>query len=190
MNTHNCETAQEWMSLAQDGLLNGIESRWLHEHLDACPDCKAQWDAMMVVSHMFHAAPMIGPAPGFVLRLQAKIAYRQEQRRRAMIGVLLGAGVIALLLLALPSILGLLGATGRLLLPYWVVVYVQGAMNWAYMVLRSLSDAAWLLIRNFAATSGGMACITSAVAAAALFVLWVPFMMGRMATRPSTSRQT
>lgn len=137
----------------------------------------------MVVSQMFHAAPMIGPAPGFMLRLQARIAYREEQRRRAMVGVLLGVGVVALLILALPSILGLLGVTGRLLLPYWIVVYAQEAFGWAYMVLRSLSDAAWLLIRNFASTSGGVACISSVAVAVALFVLWVPLMMGRMATR-------
>jgi hypothetical protein len=189
MNVQQCETVQEWMSLAQDGLLNGIESRRLHEHLATCAECKAQWDAMMIVSQMFHAAPMVGPSPGFMFRLEAKMAYRQEQRRRAMIILLLAVGAIALLLLALPSIIGLVGATGRLLLPYWLVAYVQGALNWGYMVLRSLSDAAWLLIRNFATTSGGLACISSAVIAAVLFVLWVPLMMGRMATR-TVSKQT
>ena len=189
MNVQQCETVQEWMSLAQDGLLNGIESRRLHEHLATCAECKAQWQAMMVVSHIFHAAPVVGPSPGFMLRLQAKMAYRQEQRRRAMVVLLLAVGAVALLILALPSIIGLAGATGRLLLPYWVVAWAQNALSWGYMVLRSLSDAAWLLIRNLSTTSGGLACISSAIIATVLFVLWVPLMMGRMATR-AVGKQT
>jgi len=188
MNVQPCETVQEWMSLAQDGLLNGIESRRLHEHLATCPECKAQWEAMIVVSQLFRTAPVVGPTPGFMFRLQARMAYREEQRRRAMVALLLGVGATALLILALPSVIGLVGATGRLLLPYWVVAYVQGALSWVYMALRSLSAAAWLLIRNLAMTSGGLACISSAIIAAVLFVLWVPLMMGRMATRTAGER--
>lgn len=185
MNMSGCETFQEWMSLAQDGQLGSVESRRLHEHLMTCTECKAQWNAMMALSQMFHAAPMVGPQPGFMLRLQARMAYREEQRRRALVVVLLAVGVVALLILALPSILSVVGLTGRLLLPYWIVVYIQSALNWLYMILGSLSDAAWLLLRNFAASSGGTACLVSMVAAAAFIILWVPLMMRRMVTRTS-----
>ncbi|MBN1935360.1 MAG: zf-HC2 domain-containing protein [Anaerolineae bacterium] len=182
MNMVHCETIQEWMSLAQDGQLGSAESHRMHEHLMTCPACKAQWNAIMALSQVFHAAPMVGPQPGFMLRLQARMAYREEQRRRAMVAVLLAIGVIALLILALPSILSVVGLTGQLLLPRWIVVYVQGTLGWLYMILSSLSDAAWLLLRYFAASSGGTACLVSIVAAAACMILWVPLMMRRMAT--------
>lgn len=181
----NCETLQEWMSLAQDGQLGSVESRRMHEHLMTCAECKAQWNAMMTLSQMFHAAPMVGPQPGFMLRLQARMAYREEQRRRLLVAILLAVGVIALLFLALPSILSLVGLTGQLLLPRWIVLYVQSALNWLYLVWSSLADAVWLLLRNFAASAQGTTCLVSTIAAGAFIVLWVPLMMRRMATHTS-----
>lgn len=178
-----CETAQEWMSLAQDGLLGSIESRRLHEHLASCPECQAQWEGMMCISRLFHAAPMLGPEYGFALRLQARIAYQEEQRRHALVVILLAVGAMALFFLALPSLVSLLGLTGELLLPYWLIAYIQGAWNWLSIALNSLSSAGWLILINFVSTSRGIACLTSVAILAAVFVLWVPLMMRRMVTR-------
>lgn len=178
-----CETIREWMSLAQDNQLGSVESRRIHEHMMTCPECRAYWNALMNLSHMFHAAPMIGPQPGFMLRLQARMAYREEQRRRAAIMLLLAVGVIALGILALPSVLSLIGLTGQIVLPHWMFTYIQSAWNWLCIAISSLADAAWLLLRYFAASSGNMTCLILAVVAAALVILWIPLMMRRMVTR-------
>jgi hypothetical protein len=183
MNDQTCECYQEWMSLAQDGMLTSAQSRLLHEHLSTCPSCRSQWEAMALISRMFHAAPIIGPAPGFVIRFQGRLARREEQRRRAMVMVLLGIGVVALTILALPSLIGLLGFTGQLILPYWLIAYVQQVLDWAYLVLNALLDAVRLLLTSFATTSSGLACISSAAIAGALILIWVPAMVGHMAKR-------
>ncbi len=183
-NTIDCQTIQEWMSLAQDGQLGSLESRRMHEHIMTCAECQAHWNALMSLAQVFHAAPMIGPQPGFMLRLQARMAYREEQRRRALVILLLTIGVIALLILALPSILSLIGLTGELLLPHWMVIYVQNTLSWLCIMLGSLADAAWLILRNLASSSSAnTVCLISTVAVGTFIILWVPLMMRRMVTR-------
>ena len=183
MNENMCERYQEWMSLAQDGMLNSMQNQLLHEHLSTCPSCRLQWEAMTLVSQMFRAAPMAEPVPGFLPRFQARLAHWQERRRRAMVAVLLGFGVFALTILALPSLIRLLGFTGQLILPYWLVVYLQGLIDWAYLVLSALLDAAGLLIAGFASSPTGLACVSAAAIAGTLILIWIPAMMGRLATR-------
>jgi hypothetical protein len=82
MNQQNCEQYTEWMSLAQDGMLSSTQTRLLHGHMAVCPPCQTQWEAMTFVSQLLHAAPMLSPSPGFAERVQIKLEYRQERRRR------------------------------------------------------------------------------------------------------------
>jgi hypothetical protein len=138
---------------------------------------------MATLSRMFHAAPVASPVPGFVSRFEARLAYRQEQRRQGMIWLLLGIGVIALVILALPSLIGVVGLAGRILLPYQIVAYVQGLFNWTYVVLNALLDAVGVLIRHFITTPAGLACIGSLVVAGALIVVWTRFLIHRMNTQ-------
>lgn len=179
MKENACDQYIEWMSLAQDGLLNNTQTRLLHAHLAECPACQVQWEAMTLVSRMFHAAPMVAPLPGFALRFQARLAHYEEQRRQATVGVLLGAGVIALVILALPSVIGVLCFTGSLVLPYEVVAYVEGLFGWADIVLNALAEAAWVLIRYFATPEVGLACAGSAAMVGTLALVWSRFLSGR-----------
>ena len=183
MNVEMCEQYTEWMSLAQDGMLNSTQTRLLHAHLAACPPCRRQWEAMTLVSQILRAAPMVAPAPGFVARFQARLAYREEQRRRALIWILLGIGALALVVLALPSLIGVLCFTGRLILPYEVVAYVQGLLNWVGIVGRALADAAWVLIRYAVTKPAGLACLGSVAAAGVLVAIWMRLLLGRTATQ-------
>ena len=183
MNERSCEQYTEWMSLAQDGMLSGTQTRLLHSHLVACPPCRALWEAMTTVSRMFHASPAVAPIPGFVTRFQARLAYREEQRRRAAICILLGTGVIALVILALPSLTDMLYLTGRLILPYEIFAYMQGLFDWMGIVLEAFVDAVWVLIRYFATQPAARAYIGPAAIAGILALVWTRLLLGRMAAQ-------
>jgi hypothetical protein len=187
MNQRLCEPYNEWMSLAQDGLLDSVQMRQLHQHLEQCPSCKLQWEAMNELSELFRAAPMIAPAPGFAARFQARLAYREERRHQAMIWVLLTVGVITLTFLALPSLVGVLCFTGRLILPYEIVVYVQSLLNWLGIAARTLADAAWVLVRNMATQPGSLACLGSSAVAGILALVWMRILIGRTTATASAS---
>lgn len=177
------QTFQEWMSLAQDNMLAGGENQLLHDHLATCTECQMQWQTMTLISRMFRAAPMAVPVTGFVARFQARLAYREEQRRRMWVALLLGTGVIALTILALPTMAYLLGLTGQLILPYWLLNYIGSAWTWMYSVLSSLSNAIWLLVRSWALTSQGTACATWSMVIAAALMLCMPWIMRQMLSR-------
>jgi len=151
MNQQNCDQYTEWMSLAQDGMLSSTQTRLLHGHMAVCPPCQTTWEAMNLVSQMLHAAPMVAPAPGLALRVQKKLEYHKEHRRRAVTGLLLGLGALVILILALPSLMGALWLAGRMVLPYSVIASIEGIVTWFGAALRALGDAAWVIVR-FAAT--------------------------------------
>jgi predicted anti-sigma-YlaC factor YlaD len=179
MNQATCDQYGEWMSLAQDGMLNSTQTRLLHTHLASCQPCQTEWEAMTFVSQMFRAAPMIAPMPGFAARFQAKLAFREEQRRRIMIWILLGMGAFALLALALPSLIGVLCFTGRLILPYQIVAYIQGILNWVSMASIALADALWVLVRYAAIRPIGLACLGSVAAVGIVGIIWMRSVLGR-----------
>jgi hypothetical protein len=138
---------------------------------------------MTAVSQVFHAAPTIGPQPGFGVRFEARLAYRLEQRRQALIWILLGIGVIALAVLALPSAFGLLGLAGRLILPYEVLARLAGFFEWAYILLYTLADASRVLLRHFVATPTGMACIGAAIIAVPISLIGTRLLAKRVVAR-------
>ena len=184
MNQQPCEQYTEWMSLAQDGLLNSTQSRLLHAHVALCPECQAQWKAITLVSRMLHSVPVMGPLPGFVARFENRLARREERRRQAMIWILLGIGVVALTILALPSLVSLLRLTGYLVLPYRFVAYARGLLNWTTIVLNSFAEAVGVLVRYFVAQPAGTAgVIGSAALATALCLLWTRLLIGRMSAQ-------
>lgn len=183
MNKQQCDQYTEWMSMAQDGLLNRTQTHLLHTHIAVCPPCMTTWKSMTLVSQMFRASPMIGPAPGFVKRFEARLAYRQEQRRRAMVWLLLGIGVIALSFLALPSLLGALSLTGRLILPYQVIVYLQGLLSWLYALISALFDSIGILIRYMCTGPAWPACLALVAVAGASVAIWTRFLIGRLAAQ-------
>jgi len=184
MNQQSCEQYSEWMSLAQDGLLNSAQNRLLHTHVALCPECQAQWAAMTLISQVLHSAPMAEPLPGFATRFESRLALREEKRRQLMIWLLLGIGVVALTILSLPSLTGILRLTGYLVLPYRFVAYAQGLLNWTAIVLSSFAEAVGVLVRHFVAQPAGTAGIIGSVTlAGALCVLWTRLLIGRMSAQ-------
>jgi predicted anti-sigma-YlaC factor YlaD len=180
MNQQPCESYTEWMSLALDGMLGPTESRLLHGHIASCPSCAATWEAMRRVSSMLRAAPVAEPQPGFVARFEARLAYQAEQRRRTLVWMVLALGAVVLVLLALPSLLGVLRLTGQLVLPYRVIAYAQDTMDWLYLVSNALVEASWTLVRSACTGPSASACLLLAAAAAAALVLWTRMVVSRL----------
>jgi predicted anti-sigma-YlaC factor YlaD len=171
------------MSLAQDGMLDRAQSEFLHKHIANCTQCRLTWKAMNEISRMFRTAPMLEPEPGFIQRFEMRLVYREEQHRRAMIWALLGIGVIALIILALPSLIDTLSFTGTLVLPYRVVAYVQGVVNWLYIVISQLLEAGWVLIRYVCTGPAAPVCVALAATAAAAIAMWTRFLVGRLSAQ-------
>lgn len=84
------EQVTEMMSLALDGLLEEAGRQRLQQHLDACPTCRAEWEAMQEVSALLERSALVGPPLGFALRVERKLEAGQKKRRR-MFG---GAAVV------------------------------------------------------------------------------------------------
>jgi predicted anti-sigma-YlaC factor YlaD len=171
------------MSLALDGVLSATQTQLLHAHIATCPSCAAMWASMTALSRTFRAAPQVEPQTGFVARFEARLAHREERRRRVLVGVLLGIGTIALTLLALPSILGALSLTGQLVLPYRVIAQAQGLLDWLYLVASGLKETAWVLVRYTCTGPWGPACLILLAVAAAATALWTKTLVGRLSAQ-------
>ena len=86
-NGEHDEQMTALMSLALDGLLDEQDHRRLEQHLDVCPGCRGEWEAMNEVSKLFESSPMVGPPLGFAIRVERRLAERQKRRRRIFGGM-------------------------------------------------------------------------------------------------------
>jgi anti-sigma factor RsiW len=75
------------MSLALDGLLDQAGRQRLEQHLDACPACRAEWQAMQATSALLERSALVGPPLGFALRVERRLETQQKKRRRTFGGV-------------------------------------------------------------------------------------------------------
>lgn len=75
------------MSLALDELLPEQDRQRLEQHLQACPACRAEWEAMQAVSALFADSPMAGPPLGFAVRVERKLAEKDRKRRQTFGGL-------------------------------------------------------------------------------------------------------
>ncbi len=78
------------MNAALDGELSSIQRRELVEHLTACANCQATWDALNDVQRQLKAEPLAEPRPGFVGRFKARQASRRSRTRLLLGGMVLG----------------------------------------------------------------------------------------------------
>jgi hypothetical protein len=176
------------MSLAQDGMLNSTQTRLLHGHLSVCPPCQTTWEAMTFVSQMLRSAPMVAPPPEFAQSVHKTLEYRQERRRRTVIGLILGLGAFAVLILALPTLVNAVWFAGRVFLPYPIIAYGQGILNWINVALRALGDAAWVIVRFAATNPTVQASLGAGAIAGAGSVLWMRYVFRPRMPHRQTNR--
>lgn len=84
------------MSLALDGLLDDHEQRTFDDHLQTCPECQSQWLRWQRVSMILEAEPFVGPAPGFVLRVDQTIQAERQRRERILGGLVVIGGTLSI----------------------------------------------------------------------------------------------
>jgi hypothetical protein len=101
-----CEQSELWMMQALDGTLPYPDRQQLMAHLDMCLACRDDWEALNAVEEVFANPTLLGPAPGFVDRVQARIVRAEAQRRTLLGGLVLLGAAAALCLLAVPGLLG------------------------------------------------------------------------------------
>jgi hypothetical protein len=138
---------------------------------------------MCRVSSLLRAAPLAEPEPGFVKRFEARLAYQAERRRRTLVWMLLGIGAIVLVLLSLPSVLGVLRLTGHLVLPYRLIASASNTLDWLYLVTSAFLEASWTLIRSVCTGPSAVACAMLIAAAAGMVVLWTRLIVSRLASK-------
>lgn len=86
-NGEHDEQMTALMSLALDGLLDEQDRRRLEQHLDVCPSCRGEWQAMNELTTLFESSPLVGPPLGFAIRVERRLAERDRRRRRLFGGM-------------------------------------------------------------------------------------------------------
>ncbi len=148
------EEAFSLMMDALDGVLAPVGALELEQHLALCPQCYAEWDGLQQVDRLLLAAAM-APAPaGLSQRVLAKLDLPSSRRVFGMLFALSASSLLALLLVAVPAGVALLGL--------WTV-YNEPArftelliwLNQLLGVSGSLLGAAWITLRLFFAEIAG-----------------------------------
>lgn len=98
------------MSLALDGLLEPEERLQFDQHVLACASCAARWSIWQRLDTVLRNEPLIGPAPGFIARVDRRLIERQKRRERWLGGLVLVGGTMSIwAVLAAGAVLYLIG---------------------------------------------------------------------------------
>ena len=170
-----CSKANELMSLRLDGLLDSITQERLDHHLSSCQSCEEEWQVLCELAELFQSTPLSVPAPGFAARVTLRVAEtraRQELRRGAF---LLSGGLLLLLVLTLPSLVGMVMLIGDLSSPSLISTGIS-TLTALISALSSVGDAVALLVSASISTPAAvLAPAYIAIALIAMFV-WVRLM--------------
>ena len=93
---HDDHLSSEVMSLALDGLLSPGELREFDQHLHSCVACSVRWTKWQQISRLLEVEPFMGPAPGFVLRVDQGLRQQERRRERMVGGVVLVGGTVSI----------------------------------------------------------------------------------------------
>ncbi|MEA3338066.1 MAG: zf-HC2 domain-containing protein [Chloroflexota bacterium] len=84
------------MSLVLDGLLDVEETARFHDHLARCESCRSRWTKWQSIDHILEVEPFVGPASGFMFRVDERIGREQQRRERLLGGLVLVGGTFSL----------------------------------------------------------------------------------------------
>lgn len=144
---------------ALDGEIVVEDQQLLAVHLQMCPSCQQEWQAMVAIDSLFCRAPLLDPAPDFSQRTLARLP--NQRVRLLAVGTiyltLLVSGILPLLLLGgaayllapmlgdpavIDAILQLLGKSGQIL-----GAVGQGLLNgFSQLLIEQPSLMGWVLV--------------------------------------------
>ena len=175
----NCQESGQLMSLSLDDALTADKALQLQMHLDGCQSCQARWASMKRVSQLFTDAPLVPPPAGFAAKVSQRLAQREARRRGILGGVILFMGIVSLMVLALPAIIGTVMTLEQL--PSYSLLLGHGLQLIPKLVSigRPLVKAGWLAITALLSPSGKLILVSYSLVVFVLTALWVRLVSGR-----------
>jgi len=141
----------ELMSAALDGRLTlGDRAEW-NAHLAGCTHCQERWKALHDVDRLFKNAAHIAPAPGFAMRVSARLnkqqsAQHSRQRTFAGVGILTIGALTLLIIMGWLMAWQLPGLSGTLAnAPETLSSILQTFIQWL-VLLRALGETGQALV--------------------------------------------
>ena len=181
-----CSKASELMSLRLDSLLDSVAQEALGEHLASCSHCEEEWEVLCELARLFQSTPLAAPAPGFTERVTRRLAERRARRELRRGGFLLLGGLALLLLLALPSLVGMGMLIDDLSSPALISTGI-GALTRLLSALRSVGDAVALLLSAFLSSPAAVLAPAYVVLALVAMFVWTHLVL-RAQTVAGTSQ--
>jgi anti-sigma factor RsiW len=169
----NCQEIGQLMSLSLDEALTPDEARQLQTHLEHCQSCQAKWVSMERISQLFADAPLVPPPTGFAAKVSQRLAQREARRRWVLGGMILCMGIISLVVLVFPAIIGAFTALEQILSCSPLLGYGLQMVLKLVFIGRSLVKAGWLAITALLSPSGQPILASYSLAVFALTALWV-----------------
>ncbi len=86
---------------ALDGEINAAQLSEMERHLEGCPSCERQWEAVQAIHRLFLETPILSPAANFTQRTLARLPNAQHRiiALSVIYGLLLLSGLLPLGLL-------------------------------------------------------------------------------------------
>ncbi len=157
---------------ALDGILTSSGQEWLEHHLSVCTECRIEWDALQEVDRLFASAPPVPAPAGFARRVQTRIESPSWERSLGALFALSLGSLAALLLVAAPASVTLLGLWTAFSQP----AQFTDLLVWLGQLGRvsgSLLDVLWTALRLFSFEAAGSPIVLGwAIVAGAAVVLW------------------
>jgi predicted anti-sigma-YlaC factor YlaD len=176
-----CDAYREWMSLSLDGQLAQVEEQQLKAHVAICSSCRAVLADLRHVDRLLNDAPMVGPAPGFTARFEARLAARRRRHRT-------WAGFVILSLATLGIMLGMMSLLAIPGLTLWENLSASGLLPKGVSLMLELGKAAastlnlaWLVVSALARGMRHPVFIVYVMGTAILFVAWTQIVARRVA---------
>ena len=182
----NCRVYRRWMSLKLDGLLDEDQERALQAHLATCAACRAEWEALQLVSYLLDKQPTVPTPIGFVARLERRLAAERVARRRSVVGGgVLALGALGLAALILSSLSGLIVGLWPLMSQPSLWENLGGWLTQMTNVCLAVGGAIVLLLSSLFDAVGGPIVLVYMLVVLFLSTLWSRSMLRRVrAYRP------
>ena len=168
------------MSLALDGALDAAEEAHLHQHLQSCPSCTAQWNLWQRVGEAMQVEPYAGPPMAFTRTVGDALVHRERRRERALGVAVLAGGTL--------SVLASLVVGALVLIPTWVFMSPAARQMGSQFVVyaKRLLELIWA---NLSTLPGALLALMphplwvalSAVVLALALAVWLRLVFGQAA---------